>query len=164
MTNYDVLVLGELLKNEIHNIKHLQGAKLSYYISKNIDIINNKISEIHKSIVKSEEFAAYDSKRIELCETYCKKNEFGELIKKQIDENNYEYDVDIDNPDWIKDMNELKSTYSDEINNRNLQIEKYNKLLFEESTIDLKMFPLDIVPDNITVELMTIIKNFIIEN
>lgn len=163
MTNYEVLVLGDLLKNEIHNIKHLQGAKLSYYITLNIDIINNKIDEIKKSIIVSENFKQYNNERIELCEKYCKRDEFGDLIKKIIDEYNSEYDVDIENPDWIKDMNELKNKYSSEISNRNNQIDNYNKMLLEESNIDLKKFSLEVVPDNITVELMTIIKNFIIE-
>ena len=163
MTNYDILVLGELLKNEINSIKHLQGAKLSYYITLNIDIINDKITEIRNKISTTDKFNEYNENRIMLCEKYCKRDEFGELIKNQIDEHNHQYDVDTENPEWIKKMNELKLNYSVEISKRNNQIEKYNSMLLEICDIELKMFNLDIVPDNITVELMTIIKHFIIE-
>lgn len=163
MTNHDLLILGDLLKQEINNIKQLKGAKLSYYITLNIDIINEKIQQILQTITPNNDYLEYEQTRIDICEKYCKRDENGNLIKIQIDENKFEYDVDINNPDWNIAMNNLKTKYSNTIEYRNNQITAYNKLLQQECDIDLNMFTLDIISDDVTVELMSILKFFIIK-
>lgn len=163
MTNLNVLILAEILKSEIDNIKKLQGAKLSYAIIKNIDIINNHVNTIKSLIETSEEYINYEKDRNDLCIKYCKKNNLNELITITKEDGSQEYDIDINNDNWINEMNALKNKYEKCIQDRNIQIEKYNYFLNQNAEIELYKFPLEDVPDNVNVEMMDIIKNFIIE-
>lgn len=163
MTNLNVLILAELLKKEIDNIKQLKGAKLSYAIIKNIDVINDYVSIIQKKIEPTEEHRKYEEERISLCEKFCKKNELNELITITKSDGSQEYDIDINDNNWIESLNLLKKKYEKCIQDRNLQIESYNSFLNEQAEIKLHMISLDIIPDTVTVEIMDILKNFIIE-
>jgi hypothetical protein len=81
------------------------GVKFSYFLSRNLRLIEEELKDIERVIKPDEEFEQYNNKRIEVCEQYAKKNDEGEAItegegsqkKYIIDENRkQEFDKEIE--------------------------------------------------------------------
>jgi len=165
MKNYDMFVLAEQLANNIGNLKALKGAKFTYGLLKNIDLLEKEVKSVMEMSKPSEEFLVYDKARIALCETHAKKDANGEIAKKEVQPNSgqFEYDIDTTSKVWIDAIEELKVTYKEAIDIRDEQLKTYNELLSAESDIVLSKIALSDIPNDITLELMKLIQPFVKE-
>lgn len=162
MKNIDLFVLGESLKENLESLKQLKGAKFTFMITKNIDILENEMKRISSHVNPTEKYKEFENKRIELCVNFCKKDENNNLIYKTID-NSQEYDIDITDSKWIDSINKLKDEYNDSIKIRDKQINDYNKLLDENTDIIFNKINIDDISDDVSLEHMLLLKSFIIE-
>lgn len=158
----DLLILFENLQERLSSIKDLQGAKFTYNISKNIDIIEKEVKHITKAIESSEKHKEYDEKRVELCKEFSKKDENGEVVYiTDPNTGSKEFDLDTTDKKWLKAIDKLKEDYSDTLKEREKQVEDYNALLKEDSTVEFFTMSIDEIPEMISVEQMLLVKHFI---
>lgn len=165
MINQELLLLAQGLANNLTQLKSLKGAKFTYGITKNMDLIQKEMDLINDIIKPSDELKKYDDARVKICEEFAKKDENGEFIKLEIapGSGQYQYDIDEESQEWIDALGKIKNEYSSILQERDEQINEYNKLLNTEITIDFYKIKLDDVPTDISLELMQIIKPFIVE-
>jgi hypothetical protein len=159
MKNIDLFILSDALKSNLESLKKLEGVKLTFTISKNIVILDDAINELVNSVKPSDEFEEYDKKRIFLCDKYTKRDASNNPL---INSNNG-YDIDETDEQWLIDINLLKKNYTNIIEERDIQISKYNKNLQMKTTVEFNKIELDQLPDNITLENMLVLKYFISE-
>ena len=162
MKNSEVLQLNSKLNFYSKELRNLKGAKFSYGLIKNTNILQKECKDIMDIVAASDEYKAYDAKRIELCNKHAKKDDKGEILKKNLrDDGTYDYDIDINDPKWIADIDQLKQSNKAVIEEQDRKIEEYNKFLDKESIVEFFKMDLDDVPDEISVELMATIETFI---
>lgn len=162
MKNVDLFVLAESLKANLESLKKLEGAKFTYTIIKNIDLLEKEIKKISETIKPTNEYDEYEKKRTELCINFCKKDQDNNLIYKNT-ENGKEYDIDTLDPKWIEAIEKLKEEYQTTIDERNKQIEQYNNLLDKDADIKFDKMNFDKIPENVSLEHMLLLKYFISE-
>lgn len=138
MTKQELIVLYR----NLNNLGSLSGPKIAYAIARNINKIKPEMEAIDKSIEASDEYKAFENKRLELVKEHCKKDENGELIIK--DGN---YDVE---DSYAAVYEDLKKEHADVLAAREKQIEEYNELLDTEVSIDLFKVKFDSLPEDIT--------------
>lgn len=163
MKNYEILNLAELLNLNLSKLKDLKGAQFTYALLKNIDKIDKEVKIINESMKPTDEYAKYDKERVAMCEQHAKKDDKGNLLKKSMGNGQFEYDIDTESLAWLDDIAKLKTKYATEIEKRNEQIKSYSELLEIESDLELYKVKLDAVPNDISLELMNVIKMFVIE-
>jgi len=165
MKNYDLFVLAEQLAQNIERLKALKGAKFTYGILKNIDILEREVKTIMEMSKPTEDFLAYDKERIALCEKFAEKDASGELVKKEVANSpgQFEYVIDTTSAEWISAIEKLKADNSEVLKSRDEQIAQYNELLQSDFDVQLALIKLDDVPNDISLDLMKIIKPFIKE-
>ena len=158
MTNRQVFELRTGLEQNIQGLRALRGMKFAYALGKNLKTLASEIETFSSLITPSEEFKAFEEARKNQCETFCEKDENGEMV---LIENNTQYKIDVTSEEWIAAYKELEAEYKDAIDARNKQIEDYNTFLTSESDIELHMISIDDVPENISVEEFELIEAFI---
>lgn len=165
MKNYDLFMLADQLANNIEKLKALKGAKFTFGILKNIDILEKEIKLFSEYMKPSDAYMVYDKARVALCETHCAKDEKGELLKKEAQpgSGSFEYEIDTKSPAWLEAIEGLKTEYAETIAARDEQIAEYNKLLDAETELELHKIKLDDVPNDISLDLMRVVKVFIKE-
>ena len=165
MKNYDLFVLAEQLANNIDRLKALKGAKFTYGILKNIEILEKEVKMIMETSKPTDDFLAYDKTRVALCEQFCAKDEKGEMVKKENPNNpgQFEYDIDVESQEWKDAIVKMKEENKDVLEARDEQIKQYNELLQSEFEVELYKVKLDDVPNDISMDLMKIIKPFVKE-
>jgi len=163
MKNYDLFVLTEQLAQNIERLKALKGAKFTYGILKNIELLEKEVKSLVEVSKPAEAFLSYDKDRVDLCVKFCKKDENGELLKKDSGNGQAEYDIDINSEEWKDAITKLKETHSQALSDRDEQMKQYNELLDSELSIELNLISLNDVPNDISLDLMKIIKPFIKE-
>jgi hypothetical protein len=164
MKNYDLFVLAEQLANNIDRLKALKGAKFTYGILKNIEVLEKEVKMIMETSKPSDDFLAYDKARVALCEEFAK-DENGEIRKKEnpATPGQFEYDIDVESKEWKDAIVKMKEDYKEVLEAREEQIKQYNELLQADFDVELYKIKLDDVPNDISLELMKIIKPFIKE-
>lgn len=163
MKNYDLFTLAEQLAQNIERLKALKGAKFTYGILKNIDIMEKEVKSLVEVSKPTEDFMAYDKARVDLCTQFCKKDENGELLKKTSQNGQSEYDIDTESQEWKDAIAALKDTHMAVLTDRDEQIRQYNELLESDMAVEFFMISLNDVPNDISLDLMKIIKPFIKE-
>lgn len=164
MKNYDMFVLADQLAQNLERLKSLKGAKFTYGILKNIDTLEKEVKFIAETAKPTEEFNTYEKARITLCETHAKKDDKGEILKKEVPgTGQFEYDIDTTSKEWVDAIDVMKETYKEVIANRDEQLKQYNELLSADCEIVFTLIKLDDVPNEISMDLMKIIKPFIKE-
>lgn len=160
-----MFMLADQLANNLERLKSLKGAKFTYGILKNIDILEKEVKFIMETSKPSEEFSTYDKARIALCELHAKKDDKGEIVKKELQPGTgqFEYVIDTESIEWKAGIIELKEKYQTVIDARDQQLKEYNELLELDSTITLFQINLNDVPNEISLDLMKILKAFIKE-
>lgn len=161
MRNIEILNLVEALNNNIEELKKLKGAKFAYAIIKNLETLNTESKVIQSVYTISDEYKEYDKARVDLCERYADKDENGQPIKNYITDKSFEYKLDLTNQVFISAMDELTQKYKDSIITNNEKSLEYNKFLMEESTIKFTDIDFSTIPDDISVELLSVIKPFV---
>lgn len=163
MKNYELYSLADSISKNLESLKYLKGAKFTYSIIKNIELIEKEIEVLTKMSKPSQEFENYDKERLSLCETLSQKDSDGNSLKNDLGNGNFEYILDINSKEWIEGTNLLRDKYLDTIKNREIQINNYNEILNKEVELKFNEIRLDDIPDDITLELMNILKAFIKE-
>jgi len=129
----------------LETVKDLKGVKFSYSILKNKRKFEEEIKLFEEVIKPNPAYEEYERKRITLCEVHSEKNDEGKPI---ILNDKYKLvDMDLFNGE----LEVLKTSYLDVINERISQINEYNLILEEEVTIEMAKIsfidlPLDITP------------------
>ena len=162
MKNSDVLQLNSKLNFYSKDLRNLKGAKFSYGLIKNTNILQKECKDIMAIVAATDDYKAYDAKRLELCNKYAKKDDKDQIIRKNLREDGtFDYDIDTTDPNWLKDIADLKEANKSVIDEQDKKIEEYNAFLDNESTIELFQIGIDDVPNDINVELMAVIEPFI---
>lgn len=139
----------------LNSVKDLKGVKFAYGIVKNINIIKSEIEAFQESINPTKEFMAFENGRIELAKKHSKKDDKGNPV---IADNQYEVE---DKDKFEESFLELREKHKEAIDKREKQAEEYNKLLAEESKIELHKIKMSDVPDNISPEQLAAIFDII---
>lgn len=162
MKNSDVLQLNNKLNFYSKELRNLKGAKFSYGIIKNTNILQKECKDIVAVVTTTDEYKAYDTKRLELCEKFARRDDKGEIVKINQKENGtYDYDININDPLWIEAIETLKTENKSVIEEQDKKIDEYNAFLDAESAVEFHKIDINDVPDDINVELMSIIEVFI---
>lgn len=116
---------GELVQryNELVSVTNLQGIKLLYAVKRNKDILKPITEQLHHTVLipASDEYIAYEES-------------FNMLDPKA--------------EDYHKQVQQLRETNKEVINQRNIQIKEYNATMLEEYEGEVPVFyiPLSIAP------------------
>ena len=129
----------------------LTGARFTYTISKNKEILKNVVEEIQKTAEMHENYSEYEKERVELNEKYTKRDKDG---NPEIKDKNY---VIKDKVKFEEEVEKLKEKHKDAIEEREQQRKDVEELANKEITLDLKTIPLSIVPDKVTVDQMDVL-------
>ena len=138
---------NELYKTEV-------PAECSLLIIKNQRLIATAIEDLEKIIKPSDEFLKkYQSKVEEIAKKYCIKNDKGIPIPKQLSNGGSIYEfTDKDRVTFELEVKELENKKELEslINDRKLQLDKYNTLLELDIDIDLHKISKKLLPQLIS--------------
>lgn len=129
----------------------LTGARFTYTISKNKEILKNVVEEIQKKAEMHDNYREYEKERVELNEKHTKRDKDG---NPEIKDKNY---VIKDNVKFDEEVEKLKEKHKDAIEEREQQRKEVEELANKEITLDLKTIPLSIVPDKVTVDQMEVL-------
>lgn len=163
MKNYEVIELAETLSAYVNQLKVLKGAKFGYSLLKNIDLIAKEAKTIQEVQKIEEGFKTFEEKRIELCEKFAEKDETGQVKKNHKTKTSYEYVLDKTNPEFIDGFSKLQEEFKEAIQLQNANFKEYELFLNDENTIELIKFSFDIVPEDISLELLSVIKAFLLD-
>ena len=137
--NLDKLYMG------LDACNNLSGPKFVYAIAKNIAKIDVELKFLEKAIKPSDAFLKYEKERIQLCEDNCVKDPSGKPI---MENREYAFPGNIDKDKLFDD---LMATHKEALDERQKQIDEFNKLMDSEVEIDLHMLKPEALPENITV-------------
>ena len=129
----------------------LTGARFTYTISKNKEILKNVVEEIQKKAEMHESYREYEKERVELNEKYTKRDKDG---NPEVKDKNY---VIKDKVKFDEEVEKLKEKHKEAIEEREQQRKDVEELANKEITLDLKTIPLSIVPDKVTVDQMDVL-------
>ena len=129
----------------------LTGARFTYTISKNKEVLKKVVEEIQKKAEMHENYKEYEKERVELNEKHTKRDKDGNPVIK---DKNY---VIKDKAKFDADVEKLKKKHKDAIEEREQQRKDVEDLANKEITLDLKTIPLSIVPDKVTVDQMEVL-------
>lgn len=129
----------------------LTGARFTYTISKNKEILKNVVEEIQKKAEMHDNYREYEKERVELNEKYTKRDKDG---NPEIKDKNY---VIKDKVKFEEEVEKLKEKHKEAIEEREQQRKEVEELANKEITLDLKTIPLSIVPDKVTVDQMDVL-------
>jgi len=129
----------------------LTGARFTYTISKNKEVLKNVVEEIQKKAEMHDNYREYEKERVELNEKYTKRDKDG---NPEIKDKNY---VIKDKAKFEEEVEKLKEKHKEAIEEREQQRKEVEELANKEITLDLKTIPLSIVPDKVTVDQMDVL-------
>ena len=129
----------------------LTGAKFTYTISKNKEILKKVVEEIQKKAEMHENYREYEKERVDLNEKYAKRDKDG---NPEVKDKNY---VIKDKAKFEEEVEKLKKKHKEAIEEREQQRKDVEELANKEITLDLKTIPLSIVPDKVTVDQMEVL-------
>lgn len=129
----------------------LTGARFTYTISKNKEILKNVVEEIQKKAEMHDNYREYEKERVELNEKYTKRDKDG---NPEVKDKNY---VIKDKVKFEEEVEKLKEKHKEAIEEREQQRKDVEELANKEITLDLKTIPLSIVPDKVTVDQMDVL-------
>lgn len=129
----------------------LTGARFTYTISKNKEILKNVVEEIQKTAEMHDNYREYEKERVELNEKYTKRDKDG---NPEVKDKNY---VIKDKAKFEEEVEKLKEKHKEAIEEREQQRKDVEELANKEITLDLKTIPLSIVPDKVTVDQMDVL-------
>jgi len=148
------------LYNALQTLGDLKGVKFAYAIARNINICKPEVEALQEALKGSDEFLEFEAKRVELAKEYSKKDENGKPLSER------GAFVMADEDKFNKKLEELKNSkeYKDVTKIREEQVESWEKLLEEESSLKLYSVALESVPEELTVRQMTAIADLVNED
>lgn len=118
--------------------------KFAYAIAKNKRIIQQEIDDLRALIELSEDMDEYEKKRRDLCMVCAERNEFDEPII-----NNNKFQIK-DKDSFRTEVDKLKETFADAIEEHENKIKAYEEILEEEVDIDFHRVKYEYFPHGLT--------------
>ncbi len=163
-TYKEIRLLANNIQQQAHTLATLRGVKFTRALSTNIAVIGRIIDFLDNLNRPLPEYIEYDNQRIIICEQFCKRSNDGKLLHIIVEGKNL-FDVDIDDPIFIKQMNDLYSKYSEDIQRQKNRDSIYNTVVNNEISqewIDqFVKIKEEWIDENITVQQMELIMYFI---
>jgi len=133
------------ISNTIFDVlKESKKVKLNYLLNLNKTNIDSDIKMINDAIKTSKKFEEFEQKRIDVCLKYCEKNDNGEpIIINEV------YQGLENNKTFNDEFGKIKEKYKTEIDERQKQLDEYNKLLKEDVEFEFNKIDLDLIPDDL---------------
>ncbi len=144
MKNVDLYRLHKWLER----VSKLWWARFSYAVSKNKNIILDELKTLEESKWQTDSYKEYEKKRIELCELHSEKD----WDWKAIIENNI-YKI-VNYKKFNKELEDLRTEHKEAIDEQKTKDEEYEKLMQEETEIEFFEIKRDILPEEMTSELL----------
>ena len=127
--------------------------KVGYAIAKNRRLVEQEVETLQETVKASKEFETYEKERVEIAKKHAKKDEKG---KEVIENNSYILE---DQEAFDKEFEVLKEAQNEVIETRKKQLEDFNDLLEEQTTLELFHITEDKIPENATAqEVYTLLK------
>lgn len=146
---------GEVINlfNGLHTVLDLPGAKFSYAVARNINILKTETRALAKAERPMDDFLTYEKERIELAKSHAKKDKDGNPVTEE-KEAGKSFVVE-DMKKFQEDFEKLKEKHKEALDRRKKQLDDFNELLKEESKVDLYTIPEEYIPEGITTAQMT---------
>jgi hypothetical protein len=156
MKNFEILVLNDNLAK----IKNVTGVPFLILLDKNRRRVKKEAESILKGNEATEEYKAYDKKRIELNEKYAVKNTDGsfKMLKIEGDDTKEKYDIPIDKKvEYQTSLDALKLENKDILDKRDKQLKEWTEFLNNENTSFIPLFiSEDLIPKDMNEQLFII--------
>jgi len=137
----------------------LKGARFSFIIARNKEIISKELDKVRKMAEVPETYKEYDKARVAVNEKYCLRDNDGKPVIK-----NNEYQILVDKQELLdKEIDELKETYKEVVEEHESQKVEIDDFCKEEIELDLIEIPLKFIPESITVDQMEILSKIVKE-
>jgi outer membrane protein OmpA-like peptidoglycan-associated protein len=156
MKNWELLNLYQVLSS----VSDLKGVKFSYFVVKNLGLIEREIKNLEVVIKASKDYYEFEEKRIELAKKHAKKDKKGEPKTKEVNGKKV-FDMK-SQVAFDKEFKKLQKEYKETLEERQEQIKEYNELIEQDTDIKLHKIKLKDIPEEISVAQMKAIE-FLIE-
>lgn len=131
----------------LHTASNLKGFKLAYAIARNKRALEQEQAALNAGLNPSDDYRAYDTRRIELANEHADKDEKGRTKKAG------GRFVGLDaNPEWDAALKALQEECKEAVDAYNKQNKDYEAALEEEIEFDMYMVGPDQIPIDITVQ------------
>ena len=133
------------LYNKLQGVRyHTDNTKFSYFLIKNIKLIESEIVKLNEIIKPPEDFLAFEKERLLVCKNFAKKDENDQPII-----NNDEFLIE-NFEEFNKNLEPVKKKFEQVLMQRQSQIDIYNNMLDEELELELVHVGPDDLPSGIT--------------
>lgn len=141
------MILYKLLdiKEILNSCENYDGLDFAYAVVKNKQLVEDKLKEVDFIKNVSPQIIEYENKRIELCETFAKKDSDGNPI---IDDGLYILNENKDEFDNL--MTDLINNYKYYIDERQKQIDLFNQKMNEDIELSFFKIKKEQIPSEIT--------------
>lgn len=138
----------------------LSGVKVSYAIAKNKQILEREAKAVEDTSKMRPNFKKFNDEKLELLKEMADKDDTGNPISvaRGI---NAEFQVKERREEFNAALAELEETHKEAIKERDAQLEELEDFLNEEISLELHGIELDQIKENITVEQMNILADFL---
>lgn len=125
-------------------VSNIGWARFAYWVAKNKKIILNELKTIESANEPTEEYKNFEKERIELCEKMANKDENWEvkIIGKSYDISDFD--------GFNSELQKLREKHKNALDEMQKKNEEYQKLLDQESVIELFTIRHEVIPECIT--------------
>jgi hypothetical protein len=141
-TKREILVLNNALNLNFGNMK---STKFAFAVLKNGKNIKKEVKEVESLIAPTSEYVKYETDRLVLAKSLAKKDDAGNPVVKK-DANGMEVFDLTDEIDGTAQLKAFMDNNKDVLNNRQAQIDAYNKALTEPAETVLYKISVDDLP------------------
>ena len=124
--------------------KAVNRVKFAYAVAKNKRLVQAEVEDLKSGLKPSKEYEKFEEDRIALCVKHSEENAEGKPI---FIDNHYRIK---DQKAFDKAFKSLKKKYEKAIDMREESFDNYNKILKEETKLELHLIDYENIPDDIT--------------
>ena len=160
MKNEELYVMREGLNAVPEKVTYQDEKKkgiinFKFAVSKNKRLLKDHLTDLEAAIEATEKFKEYREKEQKLSKKHCRRDKDGKNVIIPVIEGSVrgeQFDIiGYDDPgsEYSVQFKKLEKEYQKEIDERKVQMEKFNEHLKEESTFKPYFIPFDWVPDDL---------------
>lgn len=139
------------LNNALYKVGNLTGPRFTYVIARNMSLLKDEMASLDKAFRADDGYIEYDKERAALAQEYSEKDPTTNKPKTLM-ENGVERYVMADQKKFDDALKVVQEKHKDAIDRRKDQVELFNKLLEEDTTVMLYELKQEDLPANITVD------------
>lgn len=145
--------------NALTVLQDIKGTKFSYFVLKNLAILDKEMKKLEVEVKPSEKYLEWDKKRSELCKTFSQKDSEGNPVvqnKRYVIANKETFD---------KELDKLKFGYNTIIKEHETRVNEFQKNL-SRSKVELSLHGLasENLPDELTANQLKVVELFLTTN